>query len=178
MCWHIAWACRSVRCQTDAVKSRVVRADLLGTGVFVLALAIAVPLRSDRWAQILIAVVSVALFAVGVGASLWAYAAALERSRVQEVGVANLYLLTGTTAPQPVKRALLSAVAVQVVASFAAATIGVIGIDDSQLNALAFAVLVPMFGIGMNGTWAARYGSYGPRVNPSAKPSNRKIDPS
>ena len=64
------------------------------------------------------------------------------------------------------------------VASFTAASVGVIGLDKSQLNALAFAVLVPMFGIGMNGAWAARYGSYGPRVNPSAKPSNRKLDPS
>ena len=154
------------------------RSDLLGTGVFVVALAIAVPLRTERWAQVVIAVVSVSLFAIGVGASLWAYAAALERSRVQEVGVANLYLLTGATAPQPVKRALLSALVVQVVASFVAATIGVIGLDESQLNALAFAVLVPMFGIGMNGAWAARYGSYGPRVNPAAKPSNRKIGPS
>ena len=158
---------------TDAVNSRVVRADLFGTAAFIVALAIAVPLRTERWAQVLVAVISVALFAVGVGSSLWAYAAALERSRVQEVGVANLYLLTGTTAPQPVKRALLASLAVQVVASFGAASIGVIGLDDSQLNALAFAVLVPMFGIGMNGVWAARYGSYGPRVNPTAKPSNR-----
>jgi len=157
------------------VKSRLVRADLFGTGVFVVALAIAVPLRTARWAQVLIAVVSVALFAVGIGTSLWAYAAALERSRVQEVGVANLYLLTGVTAPRSVKRALLSALVVQVLASFGAATVGVVGLDDSQLNALAFAVLVPMFGIGMNGAWAARYGSFGPRVNPAAKPSNRKI---
>jgi len=148
---------------------------LFGTGVFVVALAIAVPLRTARWAQVLIAVVSVALFAVGIGTSLWAYAAALERSRVQEVGVANLYLLTGVTAPRSVKRALLSALVVQVLASFGAATVGVVGLDDSQLNALAFAVLVPMFGIGMNGAWAARYGSFGPRVNPAAKPSNRKI---
>ncbi len=154
----------------------MVRADLFGTGAFIVALAIAVPLRTERWAQVLVAVISVALFAVGVGSSLWAYAAALERSRVQEVGVANLYLLTGTTAPQPVKRALLASLAVQVVASFGAASVGVVGLDDSQLNALAFAVLVPMFGIGMNGVWAARYGSYGPRVNPTAKPSNRKID--
>ena len=165
-----------MRCQTDAVNSRLVRADLIGTGGFVIALAIAVPLRAERWAQVLIAVVSITLFAMGVASSLWAYAAALERSRVQEVGVANLYLLTGATAPRQVKRALLTALAVQVVASFGAASIGVVGLDNSQLNALAFAVLVPMFGIGMNGAWAARYGSYGPRVNPTAKPSNRKID--
>ena len=139
------------------------------------ALAIAVPLRTERWAQVLIAVVSITLFAVGVGSSLWAYAAALDRSRVEEVGVANLYLLTGATALGPVKRAMLISLGVQVLASFGAATVGVVGLEDSQLNALAFGVLVPMFGIGMNGAWAARYGSYGPRVNPAAKPSNRKI---
>ena len=104
------------------------RADMAGTALFVLATAIAVPLRAERWAQFLIAVVSVALFAVGVGSSLWAYAAALERSRVQEVGVANLYLLTGTTAPTTVKRVLLGALVVQVLASFGAATVGVVGL--------------------------------------------------
>lgn len=152
------------------------RADVGGTALFLAALAIAVPLRAERWAQILIAVVSVGLFAVGVGSSLWAYAAALERSRVQEVGVANLYLLTGATAPTKLKRVLLGALVLQVLASFGAATVGVVGLEDSQLNALAFGVLVPMFGIGMNGAWAARYGSYGPRVNPAAKPSNRNIN--
>ena len=164
-----------MRWLTDAVNSRLVRADLLGTGVFLVALVVGVPLRTERWAQVLVVVLSVALFAIGVGSSLWAYAAALERSRVQEVGVANLFLLTGTTAPKPIKRALLAALALQVVASFVAASVGVVGLDESDLNALAFAVLVPMFGIGMNGVWAARYGSYGPRVNPAAKPSNRKI---
>lgn len=157
------------------MNSPLIRADLAGTALFVGTLAVAVPSRTERWAQVLIAVVSIALFAVGVGSSLWAYAAALDRSRVQEVGVANLYLLTGTTAPGPVKRAMLISLAVQTLASFGAATVGVVGLEDSQLNALAFGVLVPMFGIGMNGAWAARYGSYGPRVNPAAKPSNRRI---
>lgn len=164
-----------MRCQTEPVNSRLVRANLAGTALFIVSLAIAVPLRSERWAQVLIAVVSVALFAVGVASSLWAYAAALDRSRVEEVGVANLYLLTGRTASAPVKRAMVGALVVQVLASFGAATVGVIGLEDSQLNALAFGVLVPMLGIGMNGAWAARYGSYGPRLNPSAKPSNRKV---
>ena len=67
----------------------------------------------------------------------------------------------------------IEALVVQVLASFGAATVGVVGLDDSQLNALAFAVLVPMFGIGMNGAWAARYGSFGPRVNPAAKQTQR-----
>jgi hypothetical protein len=155
-----------------AMQSRLVRGNLLGTAVFVVALAIAVPLRADRVGQVLIAVVSVVLFAIGIATSLWAYTSALERSRSQEVGVANLYLLTGPTAPKDVKRAMALALAVQVVAALAGAFIGVTGLKDNQVNALAFGVLVPMFGIGMNGAWAARYGSYGPRVT-ATKPSGR-----
>ncbi|MBI4936152.1 MAG: hypothetical protein HY828_19935 [Actinobacteria bacterium] len=154
------------------MHSRLVRTNLIGTAVFVATLAVAVPLRSERVGQVLIAVVSLVLFAVGIATSLWAYTTALERSRVEEVGVANLFLLTGNTAPKPVKRAMSAALAVQVVAALVGASIGVAGLQESDLNALAFGVLVPMFGIGMNGTWAARYGSYGPRVNAST-PSGR-----
>ncbi|MEY4172994.1 MAG: hypothetical protein RI900_159 [Actinomycetota bacterium] len=148
----------------SAVKSRLVRANVFGTALFVVAEAIAVPLRAERVGQVLIAVVSLVLFAAGVATSLWAYASALERSRSEEVGVANLYLLTGDTAPAPVKRTMSIALGTQVVVGLAGAIIGVAGLSKNDLNALAFGALVPMLGIGMNGAWAARYGSYGPRV--------------
>lgn len=157
------------------MNSRLVRADLYGTVLFLAALAVGVPFKSDRWAQVIIVVVSVALFAVGVAASLWAYARALELSRVRNIGVANLFLLTGDTAPKPVKRWMSGALAVQVAAAIVGASVGMSGLEKSQLNPLAFGVLVPMFAIGMNGAWAARYGSYGPRLEPSATPSNGKI---
>jgi len=153
----------------------LVRANLAGTALFLAALAFAIPFRSHRPGQVLIVVVSLVLFAAGIASSLWAYTTALERSRSEEVGVANLYLLSGDTAPKPVKRAMSWALAVQVIAALMGASVGVAGLQENQLNALAFGVLVPMFGIGMNGAWAARYGSYGPRINPAAKPSNRKI---
>lgn len=156
------------------MTSRLVRANLVGTAVFLAALGIAVPFRTDRPGQFVIAVVSLVLFAIGIATSLWAYTTALERSRTEEVGVANLFLLTGATAPKPVKRAMSAALAVQIIAAIVGASIGVAGLKESQLNALAFGVLVPMFGIGMNGAWAARYGSYGPRVNVVAQPSKRK----
>ncbi len=156
--------------------ARVVQLDLAGTAVFLAALAVAVPLRSERFAQFLIGGVSMALFAIGVATTLWAYTRALDRSRVEEVGVANLYLLTGTTAPRRVARAMTSALVVQVVAAIAGAWIGVVGLDEGQLNALAFGVLVPMFGIGMNGVWAARHGSYGPRVGRAVSPTDHEID--
>ena len=87
---------------------------------------------------------------------------------MEEVGVANLYLLTGdhraaAGPPHDVRLAL----AAQIVAALAGASIGVVGLDEGQLNALAFGVLVPMFGIGMNGVWAALHGSLRPRVRQS-----------
>lgn len=162
-------------CQNELVTSRLVRANLAGTALFLVALAFAIPFRTHRAAQVLIVVVSLVLFAAGIASSLWAYTTALERSRSEEVGVANLFLLSGGTAPAPVKRAMSAALGVQIVMALIGASVGVAGLEENQLNALAFGVLVPMFGIGMNGAWAARYGSYGPRVNPTAKPSNRKI---
>ncbi len=164
-----------MRWQNDAVTSRTVRADLVGTALFLAALAVAIPLRAQRSGQLIIAVVSLVLFATGIATSLWAYTTALERSRNEEVGVANLFLLTGTTAPSSVRRSMSAALAVQVAAAIAGASVGVAGLQEGQLNALAFGVLVPMFGIGMNGTWAALYGSYGPRVTVAAKTSKRKI---
>ena len=155
---------------------RVVRLNLAGTAVFLMALAIAIPWRNHRFAQYLIGAVSMVLFAIGVVATLWAYSRALDRSRVEEVGVANLYLLTGDTAPKPVRRAMSLALTVEIVAAIAGAWIGVAGLEAGQLNALAFGVLVPMFGIGMNGLWAALHGSYGPRVGKVVSPTDREID--
>ena len=154
----------------NGMTNRLVRVDVIGTAAFVAAEAVAIPLRSQRVGQVLIAVVSLVLFAMGVATALWAYAAALERSRTEEVGVANLYLLTGSTAPPAVKRTMSIALAVQVVLALAGAIVGVVGLGKNDLNALAFGTLVPMFGIGMNGAWAARYGSYGPRAKTTRAP--------
>mgnify|MGYP003345608949 FL=1 len=152
----------------------IVRLNLVCTVVFLVALAVAVPLRHHTPAQVLVAVVSLVLFAIGVATGLWAYTSALERSRTDEVGVANLFLLTGPTAPTPVKRTMSVLLAVQTVAALAGASVGAAGLTGNQINALAFGVLVPMLGIGMNGVWAARYGSYAPRVQVPASRSRRR----
>ncbi len=157
------------------MNSSLVRLNLYGTVAFLVALGVGIPFKSDRWAQVVVIVVSVVLFAAGVATSLWAYARALDLSRVRNIGVANLYLLTGDTAPKAVKRWMSVALAVQVVAAIVGASVGMSGLQKSQLNPLAFGVLVPMFGIGMNGAWAARYGSYGPRLQAGSEPTNAKI---
>ena len=152
------------------------RADLVGTAVFVAAIGLGIPLRDHRPMQVVVAVVSMVLFAVGAVTGLWAYIAALERSRTDEVGVANLYLLTGPTAGRRVKRTMSLVLAVQVVVAFAGAIIGAAGLSGTQVNALAFGILVPMFGIGLNGIWAVRHGTFGPRLERSVQPSDRRID--
>ena len=124
----------------NGMTSRLVRVDVIGTAAFVAAEAVAIPLRSQRVGQVLIAVVSLVLFAMGVATALWAYATALERSRTEEVGVANLYLLTGSTAPPPVKRTMSIALAVQVVLALAGAIVGVVGLGKNDLIALAFEI--------------------------------------
>jgi hypothetical protein len=159
----------------SALADRPALVNLVGTVLFVVALAIAIPLRHERPAQILIGALSMVLFAMGAGGALWAYVGALERSRTAEIGVANLYLLTGATAPRPVRRLMSGLLAGQVVLALTGAIIGASGLSGSQVNALAFGVLVPMFGIGMNGLWAVRHGSFGPRLDKSTLPSNREI---
>ncbi|MFZ9481730.1 MAG: hypothetical protein ACO3AV_02445 [Ilumatobacteraceae bacterium] len=154
----------------------LVRVNVVGTAVFVVAEAVAIPLRSERPAQVLVAVVSLLLFAMGVATALWAYTSALERSRVHEVGVANLFLLTGPTAPATVRRTMTAALVVQVVLGLGGAIVGSIGLGATSLNALAFGVLVPMLGIGMNGAWAARYGSFGPRLERTREPRSSTSD--
>jgi len=153
----------------------LVRGDAVGTAIFAVVLAIGIPLRDERPAQILVGAVSMVLFSIGAIGCLWAYVSALERSRVHELGVANLYLLTGRTAPPKVKRLMSLLLAAQVVLAFAGAIIGAVGLTGSQVNALAFGILVPMFGLAMNSLWAVRHGSFGPRIDPSVQPSNRKI---
>lgn len=157
-----------------------VRLNVVGTALFTLVVLMGVAFRDERAAQVLVGATSMALFAIGAATGLWAYVAALERSRSDEIGVANLYLLTGPTAPRRVKRTMAAALALQVVAAFAGAIVGAVGLRGSEVNALAFGVLVPMFGIGLNGIWAVRHGTFGQRiersVQPSVQPSDHPID--
>ena len=75
---------------------RIVRADLVGTAVLVVSVVVAVLTDAWRTGSVVVALV---LFALGVFTFIWAYFSAVERSRSDEIGVANLFLLTGATAP-------------------------------------------------------------------------------
>jgi hypothetical protein len=128
----------------------------------------------NRWATVVFVVVSVAaaiapdplervsvpvdlvLFGVGCGAFLWAYALAISRSRYDLVTMGGIFFLAGGVAPRSVVLELRIALAVQ--------TVVAVGVAAARpFTALAFSVLVPMFGLGMMALWGARHGTFPPR---------------
>ncbi len=155
-------------------RDPIVVTDLAGTCLFAVAGAVAIASRHG-WSDAVLVVVSLVLFAVGVGVALWAYAVAVERSRTDEIAVAGLYLLAGPVAPRSVKVRMNLAVVAQVIIALVVAIAGASGLRHGQKNVLAFAALVPMFGVGMNGLWAAKRGSFGARQVVERRRSGRKI---
>jgi hypothetical protein len=99
------------------------------------------------------AVLSFVLFTIGTGGFLWAYALGVSRSRVDLVNIPGLFFLTGDTAPAQVRRPFRVALAVEIVAVVAAASI-------RPYTEVAFGILAPMFAMGLMGAWGGRYGRF------------------
>jgi hypothetical protein len=131
----------------------IIVTSLAGTAIFT-AVAIAAAIAPKTLGGAAVAV-DLVLFAFGVAAFLSAYAIAIGRSRFDAIGIGGLYFLAGS-APAPVRRLLLGALAVETVVAFATA-------GARPFSALAFGILVPMFGLGLSGRWGARYGHFDPR---------------
>lgn len=132
----------------------IVRASALGTVAFALVAAVATALP-DTLAVVAV-VVDLALFAVGCVAFVVTLVRAADRSRTQHLTVGGIWGLTDS-APAPVRRALLGALAVQILVALVTASI-------RPFTGLAFGVLVPMYGLGLVGLWAVRLGVFPPRV--------------
>ena len=133
---------------------RLIQISIAGTVLFTLVSVLEVILMG--WTRPVAVAIDLGLFAVGCTAFLAAYAIAIGRSRTEEIGVASLYLLTNKVAPNPVRLRLLGAFGVQCVVAITAASV-------RPFTTAAFSVLVPMFGLGLNGVWAARHGTFAPR---------------
>lgn len=139
----------------------ILRISWWGTAAFC-ATAFAAALGPDwlRWPAVVVALV---LFAAGIVTMLWAFATAVERSRVDAIGVGGLYFGMGST-PRSVRMHLLGALLVQV-------TVGIVTASIRPFTSLAFGTLVPIFGIGLMGIWAARYGEFEP-TDPPGEPES------
>lgn len=146
--------------------SLVIRVDVAATSLFVLSSSVAAAVF-DGWAKAQGVVVALGCFAVGVVAFLWGYWEAVQRSRTDEISVAELYFLMGAATPKAVKRTMLTCLAVQTGAALVTALVRPTTPTEtggtSTGSTLAFGVLVPLLGLGLNGLWAARYGKFGPR---------------
>ena len=130
----------------------IIRASWIGTAVVAVTSIAATITEAARGLAV---VVDLLLFVGGIVAFLWAYAIAVGRSRTDEIGIGGLYFLQGS-APKPVQRHLLGSLAAQTVIAIATAA-------AKPFTSVAFAVLAPMWGLGLAGLWAAKYGNFATR---------------
>ena len=131
----------------------IIRASWIGTALFTVVSVVGA-VAPDSLA-IGAVVVDVLLFVLGCAAFVATLLAAAGRSRTDELNLMGLWWLTGT-APGPVRRSLLGALGAQVVVALVTASV-------RPFSGLAFGVLVPVFGLGLVGLWAARWGTFPPR---------------
>jgi len=158
---------------TRSAGDVIVVADVVGTFVFVVtALTAAIVFSTPtQWVG---AVTAMGLFAIGVFAFLWSFYNAVQRSREEEISVTQVYLLLGSPTPARVRRIMLSMLAIQTVVGIGTAVGRSEAADGSPGTSLAVGVLVPMFGIGLNGLWCAFHGVFPPR--PDGATSTAPID--
>lgn len=155
----------------SAADDPIVRTNLVGTALFAVSAVVAAAVFTGP-VRVVGVVVALALFAIGIFAFLWSYITAVQRSRTDEIAVAQLYFLVGGSTPKPVKRMMLGALAAQTVVAFGTA-IARSRTDGRAGSTLAFGILVPMFGIGLNGLWCSRNGSFSARqvrIEPDVEP--------
>lgn len=145
-------------------RDPVITVDAVLTAVFTVSAVIATVVFAQPWKTVAV-VVSLVCFTVGVVAFLWGYWTAVQRSRTDNIAVASLYFLVDGAAPKPVARFLNLLLAVQVTVGVATASVRS-STDGKPGSTLAFGILVPMMGLGLNGLWGALHGTFGPRLRP------------
>jgi hypothetical protein len=128
----------------------IIRSSWVGTAVFAVGAAVAAGVPDAR---LPVAVVDLILFFGGIVVFFWAWATAAGRSREREITLWNLVLLEDI-APRRIRLSLLGALAVQIAVALGTAWI---------TAALAFGILVPVWGEAHCWLWGARYGAFGPR---------------
>jgi len=141
---------------------KIVKLNAALTAVFVVITVLAVVVFNSPLRR-LVAIVDLVLFAIGVATFIWAYFSAVQRSRSDEISVAGLFLLIDGVASKSVMRVMNSALAIQVTVGLGGAIIRR-STDGVAGSTLAFGVLVPLLGLGLNGLWASKYGSFGKRI--------------
>lgn len=169
-CWRGVWvACSGSASMGDVQRNPdpqtagrvLLRANAALTAVFMATSLIAAVTFRQPWKSVSVAV-DLACFAVGVFAFLWGYWNAVQRSREEDIGVAALYFLMDGIAPRSVSVRMNALLGTQLV--WAVGTALSRGSTNGKPGStLAFGVLVPMMGLGLNGLWGAFHGTFAPR---------------
>jgi hypothetical protein len=144
-------------------------ANIVATALFGVTAVYAAAVFSTT-AQWVGAITAITLFAIGVFTFLWAYWNAVQRSRTDEISVAQLCLLLGPPTPARVRHVMLLTLLAQVVIAVATTLARPDGPDGNPGSSLAVGFLVPMLGFGLNGLWASIHGSFPARVEVSGSP--------
>ena len=129
----------------------ILRAAVGGTAVFVCGAAAAAAAGGGPLG-VLGAAIAAVLFVAGCLAYLAGYAGAVQRSRREEIPMAALVFLAGC-APRPVQRLLIGATVLQTVVALGAAAL-------RPFTIVAFVILAPMYGLGLQTLWSARHGQF------------------
>ena len=141
---------------------KIVKLNAALTAIFVIVSVLAVAIFNSPLRR-LVAIIDLLLFAIGVATFIWGYFSAVQRSRSDEISVAGLFLLIDGVATKSVMRLMNAALAIQVVVGLGGAIIRR-STDGVSGSTLAFGVLVPLLGLGLNGLWASKYGTFGKRI--------------
>jgi hypothetical protein len=136
----------------------LIRASYVGTAVLAATTALAVLI--DGPPRGVAAVVAGVMFVLGCLAYLLGYAQAVRRSRQEVITMAGLAFLVDA-APAGVQRRLIGSTVAEVVVVVAAAA-------ARPFTTLAFGILAPVFGLGLQCLWAARHGRF-PARSPIVK---------
>lgn len=151
------------------VTANVVATALFGVSATVAAVVFSPPMRAQAVA------ISLILFAAGVATFLWGYWSAVQRSRRDTIGVAALFLLLGSVAPPRVRRTMSACLGAQVTVALVTA-LSRPETDGRPGSSLAFGILVPMLGLGLNGLWGAEHGSFEHRDGGALAGSSERAD--
>jgi hypothetical protein len=151
----------------------LVRINVVLTGLFVVVTAIAAAVFSPEL-RVAVAVFDLALFAIGVATFILGYFSAVQRSRYDEISVAGLFLLLDKVADRSTTLKMNTALAVQTIVGLTGAIVRG-STDGKPGSTLAFGVLVPLLGLGLNGMWASKHGVFAPRNVPNVSADESDI---
>lgn len=144
----------------------IVRLNMAGTILFTVSAVLAAVVFEGVWKSQGV-VVALALFGAGVIAFVSGYWRAVQRSRRDVMAVTELYFLVGPHVDTRTARIMNGLLVIQVTVAVATAlsrssTPGADG-TSSPGSTLAFGVLAPVFGLGLNGLWSSVHGRFPPR---------------